>query len=606
MIVHILSLITQTRVVKLSWSRMQRLTVTLVRGALASGSDAALWRAFSTWLSTEVRATSTLDNYRMGIRAYLEFLHSLPEWPAHLDLEHDFRVWMLDQQAGLRFRPETMRTYIKAVRLLQIAVAGDDAPFLHRVKGWNRESESIPFTSAEILFLLEVADPLMRLIVILSSRYGLRSGEIRRIQQTDVDWGSSTVLRISLLDEHREDSSIPEDVAAALGHALLQSQTGLLFPWTSVTLEKRFERLCYMSGIKAKPLSALRLYCGAQWVRSGDLAAFFGLRSRSSLKLYRQALDYLQRVDSQESQKALGQYILPTPPSMSPLPTFPSPQTLRHLLEREQDNEFIDLLSTALDASPVSKKNILSGWRLYLRWVREKGRGVLNADQAQAEAYAEWLKLEYQAPATINNRLVQVRKLYRLLLQGNLVENEVFKATHGVVNPAEERRLFYTDEEITRLLAHATPEERLLVLLGAHVGLTGPELLALQFEDFQNADREVQLRKRIGHLSLPSTKEVRQAIQEVRRQRGEQPLFNFHASGRVFEYENDMQLRSVVFMLCKKANVLYKGWRSFRNYAGIKMLRESRDARKTAEQLGIGGRQALNPTVRLVKKGEKE
>ena len=41
---------------------------------------------------------------------------------------------------------------------------------------------------------------------------------------------------------------------------------------------------------------------------------------------------------------------------MSPtLLPFPSPQTLRLLLEREQDDAFIDLLSTALQGSPVSK-----------------------------------------------------------------------------------------------------------------------------------------------------------------------------------------------------------------------------------------------------------
>ncbi|RJF75588.1 hypothetical protein D3875_00635 [Deinococcus cavernae] len=291
---------------------------------------------------------------------------------------------------------------------------------------------------------------------------------------------------------------------------------------------------------------------------------------------------------------------------MPPTLPFPSPQTLRLLLEREQDNEFIDVLSTMLEGSPVTKKNVMSGWRLYLRWVREEGRGVLNADQAQAEAYTAWLKLEYQAPATINNRLVQVRKMYRLLLQGGLVETEVFKATHGVVNPADERRLYYTEEEITRLLAHGDVGERLLVLLGAHLGLTGPELLTLKFDDFRNDDQEVQLQRRLGKPVLSCSKEIQLALQQVRHREGERPLFGFHASGRVFEYENDMQLRSVVFMLCKKANVLYKGWRSFRNYAGIKMLRESRDARKTAEQLGIGGRQALNPTVRLVKKGKKK
>lgn len=287
---------------------------------------------------------------------------------------------------------------------------------------------------------------------------------------------------------------------------------------------------------------------------------------------------------------------------MPPLPPFPSPQTLRLLLERELDHEFIDLLSTALTGSAVSIKNILSGWRLYLRWVREEGKGVLNADQAQAQAYAEWLKVEYQAPATINNRLVQARKLYRLLLEGGLVENEIFKVTHGVVNPADERRLYYSEEEINRLLEHTNAAERLLVLLGAHIGFTGPELLNLRFEDFMNDDQEVQLQRRPGKPVLRCSKEIQLALQQVRRRQGERPLYDLYAMGRVFPFKDDMELRAVVFNLCRRSDVLYKGWRSFRNYAGMKMLRESRSAKDTAQKLGIGGRQALNPTVRLVKR----
>lgn len=471
-----------------------------------------------------------------------------------------------------------------------------------------------PFQVFEVEKILQHASIDEMMIVLLGAEVGLRLHEMRRLTKDDViAEGEQTYLKVPWPDQLREERRCVILVSDTLGRCLQWvTERGYranqpLLEGSSTHLEGRFYRLCERAGLadeylpEKRGLLSLRVTAGARQLLWGG-RELLDITSRSSKRIYQIAAANLIKVD----QNSARQYILLPPFPMPPTLPFPSPSTLRLLLEGEQDNAFIDLLSMALEGSPVTKKNVMSGWRMYLRWVREEGRGVLNADQAQAEAYAEWLKLEYQAPATINNRLVQVRKMYRLLLQGGLVETEVFKATHGVVNPADERRLYYTEEEITRLLAHGDVGERLLVLLGSHLGLTGPELLVLKFDDFRNDDQEVQLQRRLGKPVLSCSKEIQLALQQVRHREGERPLFGFHASGRVFEYENDMQLRSVVFMLCKKANVLYKGWRSFRNYAGIKMLRESRDARKTAEQLGIGGRQALNPTVRLVKKGEKK
>lgn len=289
---------------------------------------------------------------------------------------------------------------------------------------------------------------------------------------------------------------------------------------------------------------------------------------------------------------------------MFPISPFPASDTLRLLLKREQDNEFIDLLSASLQGAPASRRNIVSGWRLYLRWVRDEGRGVLNADQAQAEAYVEWLKVHYEAPATLNNRLVQVRKLYRLLSDGGMYQGNAFEQTHGQVNPADRRRPVYTHQEIDRLLAHGNLEEKLLVLLGTEMGLTGPEVLKVRFEDFLNDGQELHLPGR--STVIPCLTELRMTLLELRQQRGEQPLFEVKLLGRVFNLEDTSALRAAVFALCKKANVPYKAWMALRNYAGIKMLYETGDGRLTAARLGIGGRQALNPTVRLVKKIEGE
>ena len=283
-------------------------------------------------------------------------------------------------------------------------------------------------------------------------------------------------------------------------------------------------------------------------------------------------------------------------------PSLPAPCTLQHLLEHQQDNEFIDLLSTALQGSPVSKKNVLSGWRLYLNWVREEGRGVLSADQAQAEAYVEWLKAKYEAPATLNNRLTQVRKLYALLTEAGLWQGSAFTSVHGQVNPADRRRPVYSDEEVEKLLGAARAKEKVLILLGAFLGLTGPEVLQLRFEDFLENDQELRIAGRSVNLQCPA--ELAQALQEVRHRKGEQPLYAVQASGLVFDFEDDHALRGAIFDLCRRANVPYKAWMALRNHAGIRLLRESGDVKATAQRLGVGGRQALNPTVRLVKKRE--
>ncbi len=284
---------------------------------------------------------------------------------------------------------------------------------------------------------------------------------------------------------------------------------------------------------------------------------------------------------------------------MSNPPSLPSPQVLRLLLERQQYPEFIDLLSVGLSGSAVSRKNILSGWRLYLGWVREEGRGVLDADQGQAQAYADWLRLKYEAPATLNNRLVQVRKLYALLAEVGLWQGDAFQKVHGQVNPADERRPHYSEDEVARLLAGASLRERLLVLLGSQLGLTGPEILNLRFEDFSEDDRELRLS---GRAVLPCSAEIRSVLLALRQQRGEEPLFGHVATGRVFDLADDMALRRVVFGLCKRVGVPYRAWMALRNHAAIKMLAESGDGSLTAARLGVGGRQALNPTVRLVKK----
>ncbi len=282
------------------------------------------------------------------------------------------------------------------------------------------------------------------------------------------------------------------------------------------------------------------------------------------------------------------------------MPPIPSSTThLQLLLNQENYPALLDQLASSLPVSTVSKRNILSGWRLYINWLEQEGGTLLHADSAQAQAYAAWLQHTYAAPATINNRLAQNRKLYRLLQQEGLSTVNPFEDLHGIINPAHERRPYYLPEEIQRLLAQTDLENQLLLLLGAHAGLTGPEIIRLQYEDCD--DQSIQVSQR----TIEPSGQLKETLEKWRHEQGERPLLTLKLEGKIFNFKDDQELRSRIWKLCQQANVEYRGWYALRNAAGIEMLSQ-KGARSTERQLGLGGRAALHPTTRLVRKRRSE
>lgn len=278
----------------------------------------------------------------------------------------------------------------------------------------------------------------------------------------------------------------------------------------------------------------------------------------------------------------------------------PSPTTLRHLLETEQDNAFLDLLIVDMPGSQNTKINVLSGWRVYFGWVRSEGLSILNADQAQATAFAEWLKQNYEAPSTRNNRLTQVRRLYQRLQEAELVSTNPFDDLHGEVNPAHERRKNYTPDEVQRLLLHADTEEKLLILLGAHAGLTISEVRNLLYEDFHDDDTFLELSDR----TITCTPELTDQLKQWVRHQGDTPLFPVRPTGEVLPAMSAPALRSKIFDLCRRANVPYKAWHALRNAAGVKMLQENPERHTVMRELGLTHRMALRPMVKISGQGD--
>lgn len=274
---------------------------------------------------------------------------------------------------------------------------------------------------------------------------------------------------------------------------------------------------------------------------------------------------------------------------------FPGPdgRALRRMLERGDLDGFVDAVAPLLpgQAGDRTRQNNVSGVRVYLKWCAAEGHPVLRPTAAQAAAYRGWLEAHH-APATSKNRLSQVRHLYDALRGGGVVQEHPFRGVRGPVNRPEEHRDHYSAAELARLLAHADTGDRALVLLGAHGGLTGPEVLGLRFEALRLWEGELE----VGGRVIPGSAELLGALAEWGRQCGHTALFA--ARGPVFDLASPFLLRQRIFRLCRRANVPYRAWQALRNAAGLRLL--GLVEREEAQvQLGLAGSESLRPLVKL-------
>jgi integrase len=271
---------------------------------------------------------------------------------------------------------------------------------------------------------------------------------------------------------------------------------------------------------------------------------------------------------------------------------------LRRLFSQPDFAAALDLLVPALPGTPGSNTqiNVLSGVRIYFGWVQEQGHGVLSADDTQAAAYRDWLTQTY-SPATAKNRLSQVRTLYDVLIQQQLIFVNPFRSATGPLNRPQDHRRVYSPAEVQRLLAHAAPEERALVLLGGHAGLTGPEVIELHFEHLELHSGVLTVRNR----SIPGSELLLDALQSWGHLRGHTALFQ--AQGPVFEIALPADLRQRLYRLCRRANVPYQAWYALRNAAGVRLLGlQTRE--ETQTQLGLAGYESLRPLLKLSQREE--
>ena len=277
-------------------------------------------------------------------------------------------------------------------------------------------------------------------------------------------------------------------------------------------------------------------------------------------------------------KKALAQLQLP--------PELGESRLLRQALLDYALEPAWEIVSTRLKALPGSHshKNYLSAFKDFLAWAQAEAMDLLQPQPHLGAEYKTHLEGKYgDSQASINTRLSQARRFYKAFRQIGVVAatTDPFSILERSVVVPGQHRDYYSEPEVSRLLAQADLAGRALILFGAHAGLTTAEVLALKWSDLALSEGAVILKDR--RLELSET--LYRTLQPFSEQQGGGALF---ATQRpVFEFTDQNALRAAIFALCLKANVPYRAWRGLRHAAGVRYYRENGNLEQVAQLLGV-------------------
>ncbi len=278
-----------------------------------------------------------------------------------------------------------------------------------------------------------------------------------------------------------------------------------------------------------------------------------------------------------------------------------SESEIRQLLIKQDVEGVLNAVEADLPGQPgnATRRNNLSGCRIFLRWAFEGDQSVLSPTQTLGSDYLAFLRRKHpDTPASVINRLAHARNFYTALAAQGAAVADPFAQLDAPSNDPALHKQAYTEAEIQRMLVHGDAREQALVLLGAHAGLTGPEVAALNWRDMQFEQGVLQVRGR----EVPTGSSLHAALQLHAHQQGVTQLFG--GEGRVFpELENDHLVRAALFRVCLGGNVPYRAWRALRNHAGLRMLSLTHDESQVARYLGLSTLKAVKFIQRAIDRG---
>ncbi len=151
--------------------------------------------------------------------------------------------------------------------------------------------------------------------------------------------------------------------------------------------------------------------------------------------------------------------------------------------------------------------------------------------------------------------------------------------------PADERRKPYDPDAVERLIAQATAEDRVLLLLAAHAGLRVQEALDLTWPDINLDSGQLTIvagkggKRRTVAMSASLVVALRNLKQTGPHAIGEHARY-------VLPYRTAISARRRLQVLCARAGVTYMGMHSLRHSAGTRLYSETGDLDTTAHHLG--------------------
>ena len=275
--------------------------------------------------------------------------------------------------------------------------------------------------------------------------------------------------------------------------------------------------------------------------------------------------------------------------ALTQLQQQPEPDTtgrLRKALSTYDLEACWNLISDRLPGEPGShsQKNYFSALKDVLGWAEREQLSLVTPVIHFGSDYLYHLTEKYGlARASINTRLSQARRFYKVFRQLGVVETNLDPFSileRSQVIPGE-HRAYYSTEEIPRLLAQATPPERAMLLLGCEAGLSTAELIGLKWTDLSLSAGVLQ----VGERQVPISSALSRVLRPLSEQQGGGVLFVKAAP--VFEIQDQNALRASIYTLCLKANVPYRAWRGLRHAAGVRFFQQTGSLEQVARLMGV-------------------
>lgn len=251
----------------------------------------------------------------------------------------------------------------------------------------------------------------------------------------------------------------------------------------------------------------------------------------------------------------------------------------------------------------------LAAYRIYhhelVTWAAGAGMSFLRPRPNAGFVYVRHLEGSGLSPSTVRGRLSAARAVFAALRWAGATDAAPFTDVRAAADPVPswEKRKPYPDEEVRALLAQATEEEQVLVLLGTDCGLRATEMTTLRRTDLHLGGGQ-------PYLVVTGKREKRQQVPLSRR--AEQALAHWIAMTPtygpwVLTLRNRKGISGRLRQVCERAGVRYEGRHvhGLRHTAGTRVYKETKDVLAVRDHLRHASVTTSETYVNYAREGDK-